>query len=273
MFFQIFNRSFKKDRVVLSLAKHSIAVPAKNATNSACFMAVINRGIASFICNQRLQAYWALAVLTVKHRFKFVYRNTKFSPEMIVTNLPFAEVGRAPSFVDFSSSRRQALIAICFYSVPAITSQIELASWFYFFASGARFPIWTKVEFKLMGACICGATFSAFSLSAITANTTLRSKFTGCFIGWFKAINRLDLFALGALFFGGYSRLSHIVRTSITNSVIRLVREFAALVRADPILSRLSRNHNKFMTLCARAACRRGRVAISKQEREAFLCL
>lgn len=276
MFLQVFNRALKKDGIIFRLAEHAIAIATQNTPDYPRVVTVVNGRTTTVVSKEGVQTYRALIVLTIKNHLKFIYRNTKHATQMIVAQHTLTFCRRTPTLMDFFAGYWMTLIAIRFNGVLAITSQGKFRSWFCFFTPRTRFFHMKSSGAPFRFAHQCVRKFLAFFTliaSVIATNTTVRCELPRSFITWLKAINWFDLLALGALFFGGYSGLSHAFRISITNSVIRLGQKFAASVRADPILSRISRNLNNFMTLCVCAAAAARMDTILSSEKGETLCL
>jgi len=250
--FQILNSALKKGGIIFRLAEHAVAERAQDPSNDSGSVAVINTGPSSFLFRKWIQAYQALVILTIKNYFEVFYRNAKHSLEMVMAHSALAFWRRSPTLTDFSARPLKTIIAIWLYKVgSAISSPTKLRSEFYLFTSGAFLPLSINALTLRHSSSFASIACRAFTITAVT---TMRSEFAGLFVKRFKKFNRLDLFAFGALFFSEYSELSHAVRISITNDVVRLGRKLAASVQAVPILSQISLNCNSLMTLCGRIA-------------------
>ncbi len=267
MTFQIFNCRLKKGDVFPKAAKRHIATTTKQRARFARLVIVIYAQRLKLI---RLFADCANTVLGREHDFIFSEAKTVFLAQSAIfsgsaTNSPIGSnfvfiplrlhsrsvvVRRQAGFTHIAKTARRCLIR------PIFRSFFDLATF--------RASLFGNLRLRSKS-----APDRVISINDFSAIGTMGCQSVFTITVFPKPVCRFFCFAFTANFGRWYGELDHAVRFFITNGLIRLERQFAALVRAASILPRISRNHNNFMALYADAACRRERAAISKQEKEA----
>jgi hypothetical protein len=269
MTLQIFNRGGQK------FSKATQCLIAKTAQQAAhfagCVIVVYRQRKTLYL---RLATYCAQMTLRLQHHFIFSQRNAVLPTEPRIFVRPVTSSFIRLSFKStalFTDMRQEiASRGACF-------TLIGQSGWSCFVRPKLRgvFNGFAALT-PLFGNLRLWCTPTPEHITSINSPCTFNAKahqsiFTSTIFPKFS--DRLFRLTFTANFGRWYGGLSHAVRTSITNDVIRLVREFAALVRADPILSRFSRNLNNFTVLCVCAAAAAHMNTISSSEKGEALCL
>lgn len=262
MTLQIFNRGFQHFNAVFKCPQGGIALHTEQPAYLPGSMVVVDS--KRLFGGRRLATNTTKTVLLFAHVVVLFFADPKLSHQVVSFLSTLLKFSNCFSIV-------RAFFAICMQSVGAILRAMEGERWFYLpafwavsFSGGMRSLL---ALFELL----CNRQLAARRLSIVlVVPTATLPTIAPVSLKFGKGL--ID-FAFPTDFGQWYGEFSHVVRISITNSVIRLGQKFAALVRAASILPRISRNHNN-LWLCTRAPLAAADVLQSaSRRREAFLCL